>query len=485
MPSPGITSALQTRVRFRPSEVGLPNEPDEKTPERWIELMWQIAERKSLYDILPDRSPYIFDGYEAYSTIVGGMGMVILGRDPKLDRNVAIKLWKHTGPKAEAALIAEAKTLAKLSHPNVVTVYGVGKNEDGVYFVMEYVEGENGHDWIERRPGWQEIREVFVDAGRGLAAAHDAGIQHGDFKPANILIGADGRTRVADFGVADKLRVVDGEEQRSERMAGTPEYMAPERLRGHRGDARSDQFSFCVAMWRALHGSRPYGGETDLQLLDAIETGAIRPGDPRARVPHWLTHVVRKGLAEDPDRRYRDMHELLRALAETDDDETAADESDEERLVAHEGRLLNAPQRERWPYVAIGFLSALVLVLGFNVLTRPPANEPAAETVRAEPYELILQAIDADDFEEVERLWSEHKTGAKKLTDAQSLELVEACLDRARDLESVDRALALDVAWTAHGMARAVERSGRTAEARTAGAQTTADAWLLIEKLER
>ena len=472
------------------------NGSDKEMPKVWFELMAAISQRESLRKTLPiiepsapPKPPYEFHGFEVTAWALGGMGMVLLGRDPKLDRRVAIKLLQSSGPEADAALIAEAKTLAKLSHhPNVVTVHAVMEWEGGVFFVMEFIDGMNGKQWLEQRPTWQEVLGVFIDAGEGLAAAHDKGIQHGDFKPANMLIGKDGRTRVADFGIADYLRVDDGDEPRTGRRAGTPKYMAPERLRGQQGDARSDQFSFCVAMWHALHRWRPYGGETVFQLLDAIEAGEIRPGDSFARVPYWLTRAVRKGLAEDPDERYSDMHELLHVLkTEPPDDDHAIDKPDDGGPVEHEGRLLHAPatpagaapQRDRWTYGVIGFLLAAVAGMGLTVLMRSPESrpEPVAEPVKVEPYHAILEAVAADDFAEAERLWRRHEL---QLTDVQTLQIADTCLERANALAATDPTKATLGALTAQELALAVGRYGNSPEARTAGGQlaTESTKWL-------
>ena len=196
---------------------------------------------------LDDEPPYIFNGFETFDAKIGGMGLLIAGYDPKLDRKIAIKLWIDSDPSAHQRLLAEAKTLAKLSHPNVVTVYETGIWEGRVYFVMEWIDGQDGHDWILQRPAnsdWREVQRVFLGAGQGLAAAHAQGIAHHDFKPANLLIGKDGRVLLADFGLAHSLWPGEADEPRAEsgRPRGTPSYMAPERLRGEGGDARSDIF---------------------------------------------------------------------------------------------------------------------------------------------------------------------------------------------------------------------------------------------------
>jgi hypothetical protein len=208
-------------------------------------------------------------------------------------------------------LLAEAKTLAKLSHRNIVTIYEPGSWGERVYFVMEWIAGMDGHTWIATKPDWQEIRVVFMAAANGLAAAHEAAIQHCDFKPANMLIGDDGRVVVADFGVADS-------------RGGTMSYMAPERLRGERGDARSDQFSFCVSLWEALFRVRPFAGARPEQLLAAIEAAELRVSEYASEVPEWLIAVIRRGLAHNPDERWANMRELMLALAHIPDEVDAA-----------------------------------------------------------------------------------------------------------------------------------------------------------------
>jgi hypothetical protein len=316
----------------------------------------------------PDCPWHIFEGFEARACVIGGMGLVIEGRDPVLQRKVAIKLWQRAGPQAQMALLVEAQTLARLSHRNVVSVYETGCWGDRVFFVMEWIDGVDGHEWMQTARRWRAVRDVFVDAGRGLAAAHDAGIQHRDFKPANMLIGHDGRVVVADFGVADPLDPEGdshrrdpgdpGDPERSGPGAGTPTYMAPERLRGGPGDARSDQFSFCAAMWRALFGLRPFAGETAEALLEAMADGRVRT-EHEAEVPGWLRQVVEKGLAVDPDGRHADMHVLVQALLDEPSDEGACVGGVVERGGGERGRdgggLWNrGGQRavSRWAFVA-------------------------------------------------------------------------------------------------------------------------------------
>ena len=255
-----------------------------------------------------------FDGYQVSSCVNGGMGMVLRAWDPALEREVAIKLWLEPGPKGNTDLLKEARTLARRNHPNIVTVYGTGVwNEKRRYFTMEWVDGSDAQKWLKQPRTWREIRDLFVEAGKGLAAAHAEGIQHRDFKPSNILVGNDGRVCVADFGLADTMRSPDPLDE-SSGLAGTYSYVAPERLKLAKGDGRSDQYSFCVALWEALHENVPFCAPSVRELVRVIEAGVTTPVKRDSKVPHWLSRVVRKGLSYDPDQRHADMKALLKAL---------------------------------------------------------------------------------------------------------------------------------------------------------------------------
>jgi tetratricopeptide (TPR) repeat protein len=214
----------------------------------------------------------------------GGMGVVYEAFDAGLDRRVALKvLSRSDGPR----LVGEARAAAKLSHPNVVSIYEVDVHEDITYFVMELVDGVTVPDWITAAPRtWQQIVQVFVQAAHGIAAAHDANLVHRDIKPSNILVGKD-RVRVADFGIARTA----GDDDTTP-VAGTPRYMAPEQ----RTDARSDQYSFCVSLHEALAGDVP-------------------PAKLPSTIPAWLRRTLARGLAKDPAARFPNMHALVRELS--------------------------------------------------------------------------------------------------------------------------------------------------------------------------
>jgi eukaryotic-like serine/threonine-protein kinase len=202
----------------------------------------------------------------------GAMGVVYRARDPRLDRAIAIKLVRHGGatPAGSARLLREAQAMARLCHPNVVPIFDVGPAGGAVFLAMPLLEGGTLRSWLSDRPrSVDAILDRFVAAGRGLAAAHGAGLVHRDFKPDNVLLDADGEVHVGDFGLArlagdepgsvepaDELSV--DELTRTGAVVGTPPYMAPEQLRGLPIDARADQFSFCVALWEAIFGERPF-----------------------------------------------------------------------------------------------------------------------------------------------------------------------------------------------------------------------------------
>jgi Tol biopolymer transport system component len=236
----------------------------------------------------------------------GGMGVVLEARDPELDRRVALKLL-HAGDGSH--LQREAQAMAKLSHPNVVAVHDVGRAGDQVFVAMELVDGETLRGWLRKPRSWREVLAKLVGSGRGLAAAHAAGLVHRDFKPDNVLIGADGRPRVTDFGLVSG----DGSGQDGI-AAGTPAYMSPEHWDGVGIDARSDQFSFCVTAWEALCGKRPFAGDSPSALRDAVRAGTPAPPPSGAALPGWLQDALRRGLATDPSERWPNLDALLNRL---------------------------------------------------------------------------------------------------------------------------------------------------------------------------
>jgi tetratricopeptide (TPR) repeat protein/tRNA A-37 threonylcarbamoyl transferase component Bud32 len=271
----------------------------------------------------------------------GGMGVVYAAFDPKLDRKIAVKLVRRReheeGSKsggAQARLLREAQAMAKLSHPNVIQVYDVGTHEGQVYIAMEFVDGSTLERWLRERPrSWREIRDAFLRAGAGLAAAHAAGMVHRDFKPENVLVGHDGRVRVMDFGIVRATSEKSGQTGRFEALneqqleaalgpmtergavLGTPAYMAPEQVMSSSVDARADQFSFCVSLYEGLYGERPFRGKTLGALMFNIMQGKIAEAPKGSRVPSRVRRILTRGLSRRPADRFASMDELLAELS--------------------------------------------------------------------------------------------------------------------------------------------------------------------------
>ena len=264
----------------------------------------------------------------------GAMGVVYAAYDEELDRKVALKLLRvdvhGDASLGRNQLLREAQALARLAHPNVVAVHEAGVHTGGVYIAMEYVQGIDLQAWLAAEPRpWRAVVAVFRQAGEGLLAAHRRGLVHRDFKPSNVLVGDDGRVRVADFGLATHRGAPGPDPGHGDRpgrhlgetiagdgaLIGTPAYMAPEQLRREPATAASDQFAFCVALYEALHGARPFTGDTIEALARALEAPTLPAAPPRPDVPRWLHAALLRGLARDPARRYPSLAELLALLA--------------------------------------------------------------------------------------------------------------------------------------------------------------------------
>jgi len=260
---------------------------------------------------------------------MGGMGVVYRARDPKLDRLVALKVVRADtlGTKGEARLLREAQAMAQVSHPNVITVLDVTSGSSGIVVAMELINGVDLRAWLAERPrSWDEVLPVFVAAGRGLAAVHEAGLVHRDFKPANVLVEHPpaGRVLVTDFGLArgptsaSSLAAPGNQLERSEGdtteecltrtgfVLGTPAYMAPEQAAGATPDGPSDQYAFCVALWEGLCGTRPFAANDDRRV--------VPPWPSEIAVPSAVSAAIRRGLSFDPRRRFANMSALLARL---------------------------------------------------------------------------------------------------------------------------------------------------------------------------
>ena len=273
----------------------------------------------------------------------GAMGEVWSAHDPQLGREVAVKLLLPAAELDRGAvdrLGREARSLARLSHPNVVQVFDLGTyrapgGAQGLFIVMELVVGTSLSAWLERSRPWPEVVDVFTQAARGLAAAHDVGLVHRDFKPSNVLFGSDGRVRVGDFGLA---RLVDlsgvdtaapmpslgegelaitlgGDLTTTGAVVGTPLYMSPEQHAGGLVDARSDQYSFCVALFEAVFGCPPFRGTVHALAQAKLERAFSADPVRQATVPPALRAAILRGLAPGPRDRWPSMHALIEALA--------------------------------------------------------------------------------------------------------------------------------------------------------------------------
>lgn len=253
----------------------------------------------------------------------GGMGVVFSAYDEELDRRVAIKLLRGDrlrDPASMQRFRSEAQAMARLSHTNVVHIYEVGEHEGQLYIAMEYVQGRDLREWLHEPHSWRERLAVLCQAGRGLEAAHAAGIVHHDFKPDNVMVDHVGRVRVLDFGLAQTYARVPGEAASAASIrgfAGTPAYMSPEQHAGGVVDPRSDQFSFCVVLYEAVYGERPFQASSAAALAEAIALGQVKPPRHGSGAPRWLERAMLRGLCVDPAQRWPSMGALL-AAAERD-----------------------------------------------------------------------------------------------------------------------------------------------------------------------
>ncbi len=246
----------------------------------------------------------------------GGMGFVVRARDETLHREVALKWIRVADDEARARALREARALAQLTHPNVVTIHDAGEDEGSIFLAMELVAGRSLREWLGESPrSSAEIVRVVVDAAHGLQGAHRAGLVHRDVKPSNVLVREDGRGCIADFGLARGLEPDAPGARLTEpgRLVGTPSYMAPEQLAGGQVDARSDQFSLAQTAWEALAGRSPFVASALGGRLEAIQRGPV--GDLAGRARPRVETALRRALHPDPTRRFGSLEELAAALA--------------------------------------------------------------------------------------------------------------------------------------------------------------------------
>jgi serine/threonine protein kinase len=302
------------------------------------------------------------------------MGTVFLARDPELDRRVALKVLheRQGNDEIRARFVREARLMAKLDHPNIVKVFDAGATPEGAFIVMELVEGNSLEAWLETQTHTvAETVEKFLMAGYALAAAHSAGIVHRDFKPANVLIDRKGRVAVTDFGIAAiagtesaspaTSATLDGSTPMTQvgAIMGTPAFMSPEQFRGEKADARSDQFSFAVALHEGVFREVAFDGGTLEELKAAVIVGTPRelPEAARQRAPAGIYEAIRRSLAKNPADRFPTMLVMLREL---------------ERCMA------DKPRKSRVPMLLVGG----ALAIGIAAAATFPLSRP---TAAAEP----------------------------------------------------------------------------------------------------
>ncbi len=368
----------------------------------------------------------------------GGMGTVYRALDPDLDRVVALKVLRDPldDEQTLSRLVSEARALARLSHPNVVAVHDVGHGPRGAYLAMELVEGEDLLAWTHAHPRRSKTRtrvlhSALLGVGAALEAAHALGIVHRDVKPSNVLLGADGRVRLGDFGLARGTGTRGPTEAgralptrfdgltRTGAWVGTPAYMAPEQFEGI-ADPRSDQFSFCVTMYEAFCGRHPFAADTLAQLRLRVQAGALEPPAAGLRIPHWLRALLRRGLSADPRRRYPDMGALLAAAKA-------------------------GPWRRRAALV-LGPLSLLALGTSATLLAVEEDDcaasaAPATDVWGPRAHDAVHDALVASGAPHAESSWSRVEATLDAVAQRWSHQHVEACtLERSADPSARERA---------------------------------------------
>lgn len=358
----------------------------------------------------------------------GGMGRIYEAYDPNLDRRIALKLVHDAGDEEHRQrLVREAQALARLDHPNVVTVHEVGVHDESLFVAMELLRAGTLKQWIAEnpvgsRPRLDDALSLLIDAAQGLMAVHDAGLVHRDVKPSNILLGENGRAKIADFGIArsvtrqsssaalETVRDVSVLESRSDltrtgASIGTPAYMAPEQHGKGPVDASADLFAFCITAWETIFGERPFRGSNADELLSDIRRGRVRQPSHTQLDPSTEA-TLRQGLSYRPSKRPSSMSLVIDAL----------------RLsLASTGA--PQPRRRRTTPILLGTVGAVALASTAALLSRTEADTPAATCVDA------ARAIEQD--------WTSHhrssvRSGVRR-SGAANAEQTGATVERMLD----------------------------------------------------
>jgi serine/threonine protein kinase len=403
----------------------------------------------------------------------GGMGVVFAAQDTVLDRKVALKVVPEGHDrKSRRRLLREARAMARLDHPNVVRILGVGESGRNVFIAMELIDGMTLSRWMTAEArSWREILRVLLEAGRGLEAAHAAGIMHLDFKPDNVMIATDGRVYVLDFGLARAVKSVTAqlralaeppvswtlEESATPGRAGagTPRYMAPEQLARMECDERTDQFAFCVTAMEALFRGHPFPARSLGELAHKVTSGIIRRPCMASGIPIAIRDALIRGVKANPDHRHRNMSALLRVLE----------------------RHVDGKPRRTLALGIVGLLgAAMMLAFPLGTFDSPTATPPAVSETAPEridapipqgwtdSQEQLEAALLRGDLRTAERRARESMSIARGAEDHHRLAVARTQLASIlRDMKRPD--LARDLYEMAYFEARDTEDSDVAAEA--------------------
>ncbi|MFB0565356.1 MAG: protein kinase [Candidatus Aminicenantaceae bacterium] len=341
----------------------------------------------------------------------GAMGVVYKALDPDINREVAIKTIRFDlvseGTENEEVLkrfIKEAQSAGKLTHPNIITIYDVGREKDMTYIVMQYVEGQSLQKTITsgKKFTTQEVTQLMSQLCDALDYAHQNGIIHRDIKPGNILIDREGMPYLVDFGIA---RIETSTLTQSGTILGTPSYMSPEQVMGKKIDSRSDIFSLGIILYELLTGKKPFDGESITTIIYKIVNEEPTPlVKVRKNMPPGFEHLIEKALAKDPQDRYQacaelnaDLHELIQLT-----DKTLTLKTSKEAIATSKRK-----KRRTWGIILAASLGGIAILAGggYLYLTQKPKETSAPpveiKEVKAEepPGPTQLEVADPDSID--------------------------------------------------------------------------------------